>query len=123
MGEHHDPAPATRPLRRRQRGFALVIVFLILALMVGAAAALLLTTRTELAVATTERETASSFYAAEAAVAYGKDWLISRVTGQGAGAWTAVLLSKDVQLCAPGAGSSPGFIDPFSPRETQDFQA
>jgi Tfp pilus assembly protein PilX len=61
--------------RRRDRGFSLIVVFLLVVLMVGVAAQVLLSTQEDVAVSGQDRESLTSFYAAEYGVAQAKDWL------------------------------------------------
>ena len=51
------------------------------------------TTQTDLQVAGQDREAATAFYAAEAGVAFAKDWLATQNLAQGAGAFSAILQS------------------------------
>jgi type II secretory pathway pseudopilin PulG len=92
----------------RQRGFSLIIVFLLIMVMVGLAAAVMTTTQGDLQVAGTDREGAIAFYAAEAGVAYAKDWLSAQSVPTGNNAFSAVLASGAVQICAPAVGPPPG---------------
>jgi Tfp pilus assembly protein PilX len=91
----------------RQRGFVLITVFLVLLLLLSLGGAVLLSTQSDLQVAGYDREAAIALYAAEAGIAFGKDWLAGRVSGTGAGAWTVLLRSGDALLCAPGNGAAP----------------
>lgn len=96
-----------RPLP--QRGFSLVIVFLLIIVMVGLAAAVMTTTQGDLKVAGNDREGALAFYAAEAGVAYAKDWLSQQNVPTGTTAFSTILGSGAVQLCTPVAGGlTPG---------------
>ncbi len=82
------PLPPNKATQR-QEGFSLLVVFLILSVMAAAAMAVLMTTRTDIKVAGHEREHAVAFYAAEAALAYGKAELLPKwSTTQ---KWTPVL--------------------------------
>lgn len=103
----HCRMPPVRP-RPRQRGFVLITVFLVILLLLTLGGAVLLSTQSDLQVSGYDREAAIALYAAEAGVAFGKDWLAGRVSGTGAGAWTVLLRSGDALLCAPGSGAAPG---------------
>jgi Tfp pilus assembly protein PilX len=92
----------------RQRGFSMIVVFLLLMVMVALAATVLLVTQGDLRSTGQDRVAVESFYGAEAAVAYGKEFLYGRSNGVGAGAWTGLLTSGVPQLCAPGDGTAPG---------------
>jgi hypothetical protein len=92
----------------RQRGFSMIVVFLLLTVMVALAATVLLVTQGDLRSTGQDRVAVESFYGAEAAVAYGKEFLYGRANGVGAGAWSALLSSGVPELCAPGGGSAPG---------------
>jgi type II secretory pathway pseudopilin PulG len=72
-------SPRRAPRRRRNRGFSLLIVFLLVGLMLAVAAPVLLTTQEDLAVAGQDRESLTSFYAAEYAVAQAKDWIAKQM--------------------------------------------
>lgn len=104
--------PGRMPLQRthRQRGFSLIIVFLIIVMLIGIGGAAILSTQTDLAVAGRDREAAVSLYAAEAGIAFGKDWLFGKASGTGAGAWNSVLTSAGKYLCVPGDGTAPGTV-------------
>ncbi len=92
----------------RQRGFSLIVVFLLVIVMVGLAAALMVSTQGDLQVAGQDREAQSAFYAAEAAIAFGKDWLTTANIGSGQTAWTTLLSSGSEMLCVPVGGARPG---------------
>jgi Tfp pilus assembly protein PilX len=94
--------------RGRQRGFSLIIVFLLIIVMVGLAAALMVSTQGDLQVAGQDREAQSAFYAAEASIAFGKDWLTSANIGAGTTSWSALLSSGSEMLCVTAGGARPG---------------
>jgi hypothetical protein len=97
--------------RSHQRGFSLVIVFLLIMVMVGLAAAVMTTTQGDLKVAGTDREGALAFYAAEAGVAYAKDWLSQQNVPTGNTAFSGILGAGGVQLCLPsGIAGTPGLL-------------
>jgi hypothetical protein len=94
-----------------QRGFSLVIVFLLIMVMVGLAAAVMTTTQGDLKVAGNDREGALSFYAAEAGVAFAKDWLAQQNVPTGNSAFSGILGAGGVQLCAPSSvPGTPGLL-------------
>lgn len=98
------------PGSRRQRGFSLIIVFILVIAMVGIAAALMVSTQGDLQVAGQDRESATAFYAAEAGIAFAKDWLTSANMGQGNATWSTLLASGVPQLCVVGNGQTPGTV-------------
>ena len=63
------------PPWRPQRGFSLIIVFLIIVVMSAVAGTVMVSTQGDLQVSAHDRESALAFYAAEAANAYGQQWL------------------------------------------------
>ncbi len=94
----------------QQQGFTLIVVFMIMIAMISVAAAVMVTTQGDLRVAGQDRQAAAAFYAAEAGDAFARDWLAKQNVGLGAGAFTALLQSGALQLCAPGNGSAPGTV-------------
>jgi Tfp pilus assembly protein PilX len=98
MDPHRQP--------RRQRGFTLVLVFFLIILMVGVLTALLVSAQGDLQVAAVDRESTSSFYAAETGAAYGKDWLLSRSPSPGTAAWTPILKGNPAVVCTVAVNSA-----------------
>jgi Tfp pilus assembly protein PilX len=92
----------------RQRGFSLIVVFLLVIVMVGIATTVLVSTQADLQVAGVDRESSQTFYAAEAGIAWAKDWLSAQPVGTGSTAWSGLLASDAVQLCLPTTGAAPG---------------
>lgn len=87
--------------------------------MVGIAAAVAMSTQEDLSVSGQDREAKAAFYAAEYAVAQGKDYLAG-APYDGVTGWTALLKSGAVQLCKTAGGAVPGVvpnspITPFNP--------
>jgi Tfp pilus assembly protein PilX len=93
---------------RRQSGFSLIIVFLLLTVMIALAATILTVTQGDLRNTGQDRISVETFYGAEAAASYAKEYLYGKAAGTGAGAWNVVLASGAAVLCAPGNGSTPG---------------
>lgn len=104
-------------MRNRQRGFSLIVVFLLIVVMVGLAAAVLVSTQGDLQVAGQDREAANAFYAAEAGIAFAKDWLAQQPVGTGKNAWSTVLGSGAQQLCV--GGGVAGLKPPTQPGAAQ----
>jgi hypothetical protein len=98
-----------RRLRRRDRGFSLLVVFMLIIVMVGAAGTVMLSTQQDLSVAGQDRESLQSFYAAEYAVAQAKDYLatLSTTFWSSSTGWTPLLSSGIAQLCGPTGASPP----------------
>ena len=99
-----------RSHKHKVSGFSLIVVFLLMILMLGVGGLVLLATRSDLQVAGFDRESSSTFYAAEAGSAFAKEWLIARAVGAGAGSWNTVLQSAQSQLCVAVGGSHPGIL-------------
>jgi Tfp pilus assembly protein PilX len=101
--------------RRRDRGFSLLVVFMLIIVMVGAAAAVMLSTQQDLSVSGQDREQLQAFYAAEYAIAMGKDYLAANnvnvynptTSSPPRLRWGQLLESTDVHLCTPAAVSKP----------------
>jgi Tfp pilus assembly protein PilX len=93
-----------------QRGFSLIVVFLLIIVLVGLAASLMVSTQGDIQVAGQDREAATSFYAAEAGVAFAKDWLTTRPVNTGPGAFSPVFQSGATQLCLTVGGGKPGTL-------------
>ena len=90
---------APRHKHAHQRGFSLIIVFLLMAMMVGIAGIVMMSAKTDLQVSGQDRENQSAFYAAETAVAFGKDFLTTQNPQPIGGPWTALLQSDNLALC------------------------
>jgi hypothetical protein len=111
------PAPILRRRPRRQRGFTLIIVFIIMLAMAGMSAQVLLATQGDLQAAGHDREAAVALYAAESAVAFGKDWIAQRVN---AGDTASALLSSGAApLCQPTCGTVNCVAPGTAPRGAQ----
>jgi hypothetical protein len=104
-----------RPRARRDRGFSLLVVFLLVMVMVGVAAAVVLSTQEDLSVSGQDREQKTAFYAAEFAVALGKDFLANNWSNQD---WTPVLRKSPVppELCQPAPAPLTGRVPGTLPR-------
>jgi len=64
--------------RRGQAGFSLIVVFSLVAIMAAVAMAVLLASRTDIKVSGRQRESRVAFFTAEAGVAYGKKYLVTK---------------------------------------------
>lgn len=111
----NDRSPQTR-----QRGFTLIVVFLLVILMVGVAATVLMSSQTDLQIAGQDRESTVAFYAAEAGIAFAKDWLSARAPVPGPAAWNAILNSGVPQLCAPNPNVFQAGVNPQTARTNYD---
>ena len=101
----------------RQRGFALIVVLLLVLAMAGTSATILANTQADLQVAGTDREATVALYAAEAAVAFGKDWIAGRVdVGESA---SSILASGAAPLCQPACAGVNCLTPGIAPRAAQ----
>jgi hypothetical protein len=81
---------------------------MLIMIMVGAAAGVMLSTQQDLSVAGQDRESLQAFYAAEYAVAQGKDYLANQGVLAFTSSWNPLLTSSDLHLCTGGpTGSNP----------------
>ncbi|MSP61114.1 MAG: hypothetical protein EXR72_12365 [Myxococcales bacterium] len=109
-----------RTPRRRQRGFSLIVVFLLITLMVGVAAMVMLSSQSDLQIAGQDRESMTAFHAAEAGVAFAKDWLASKAPTPGPTAFSVLLKSAAPELCQTGANVYLPGVKPNRPAQAYD---